>query len=306
VTDEVAVTGGVVAMTSRSQRQAGYGEENRRAWNEAAPRHRAAKRRDYGELFRRPGFSTLDQTFTSLVRGLPVGQGPVAHLCCNDGRELLSLVNTMGVPGVGFDISDEFIADARRTAQAAGLGARFIRTDILEIGARFDHTFTLAFFTAGSLAFFEDVGAALAVAARLLRPGGHLLVYEVHPFATMLASPAKPASDCSDPYHVTHAYFREAAWVEREGMDYVGETTYESKPFVSFSHTLGTVVDGAAGAGLGVVSLREYPHDVTRGFACIENDGIVPLSYALVARKDAGRPDGASPSRDAPTPERGG
>ncbi len=89
-----------------------YSEKNREAWNEAASVHRKNRKVDYTVLFKNKKYSMLDTTLSSLLGKISLSGGTVAQLCCNDGRELLSIVNTTAVSGVGFDISDEFITEA--------------------------------------------------------------------------------------------------------------------------------------------------------------------------------------------------
>ena len=86
-----------------------YAEKNREAWNEAAGVHGKSRKIDYKEKFKDRNFSVLDGTLSSLLKKIPLEGGVVAQLCCNDGRELLSIINIMGAAGVGFDISDELL-----------------------------------------------------------------------------------------------------------------------------------------------------------------------------------------------------
>ena len=82
-----------------------YAERNREAWNEAAGVHRKSRKIDYKEKFKDRYFCVLDGTLSSLLKKRSLEGGVVAQLCCNDGSELLSIVNIMGAAGVGFDIS---------------------------------------------------------------------------------------------------------------------------------------------------------------------------------------------------------
>jgi len=95
-----------------------YSEKNREAWNEAASVHRKNRKVDYRVLFKNKNYSMLDTTLSSLLNKISLSGRTVAQLCCNNGRELLSIVNTKGATGVGFDISDEFIAEASAIAKS--------------------------------------------------------------------------------------------------------------------------------------------------------------------------------------------
>ena len=110
-----------------------YSEKNREAWNEAAIVHRKNRKVDYTVLFKNKNYSMLDTTLSFLLNKISLSGRTVAQFCCNDGRELLSIVNTTGATGVGFDISDEFIAEAGAIAKSTNLNCRFIRTDIYDL-----------------------------------------------------------------------------------------------------------------------------------------------------------------------------
>ncbi len=70
------------------------------------------------------------------VAGKAVGQ-----LCCNNGRELLSVVKIGARSGVGFDLAENFIAEAP-TRRETGGNARFVCTDITQITPEFAGAFT--------------------------------------------------------------------------------------------------------------------------------------------------------------------
>ena len=158
-----------------------YSEKNREAWNEAASVHRKKRKVDYTVLFKNKNYSVLDNTLSSLLNKISLSGGTVAQLCCNDGRELLSIVNTTGATGVGFDISDEFIAEASTIAKSTNLDCRFVRTNIYDLNTEYDNTFDSILFTAGALTWFHDLGRLFELVARMLKPEGHLIIYEIHP-----------------------------------------------------------------------------------------------------------------------------
>ena len=51
-------------------------------------------------------------------------------------------------------------------------------------------------------------------------------------------------------------------------------------------------ISAIAGNGLVILELREYGEDIANSFAHLERYGKLPLSYSLLARKDAGRVHG--------------
>jgi predicted RNA methylase len=121
------------------------------AWNQAAPLHEQQRFARLLEDFRRPGYSLLDHVETAILKEIGLEGKAVAHLSCNNGRELLSVKNLGAGRCVGFDISDAFVDQARRLAQAAGLACEFVATDVYEIPATYDRSFDLVYITIGAL-----------------------------------------------------------------------------------------------------------------------------------------------------------
>ena len=68
-------------------------EANRKAWDQAAPYHRAHRHADLLSRFAEPGYSCLDDIATERLQALGVQGKALAQLCCNNGREVLSARN---------------------------------------------------------------------------------------------------------------------------------------------------------------------------------------------------------------------
>jgi SAM-dependent methyltransferase len=258
-----------------------YAELNRAAWNEAAPRHRAHPSFEaLRQGFSRPGYSCLDPVETEILQRLGVAGKHVAQLCCNNGRELLSVKNLGAARCVGFDISEAFLAHAAELAVAAQSDCSFVCCDVRDIPASHDATFDLVTVTIGALGWLPEVAPFFGVAARLLRRGGRLFVYEQHPLCDMF--------DFDDPAPLTirHGYFRREPYVTTDGLDYLGNVPYASKPSYWFHHTMSDIIGGVLASGLVLELFREYPHDIAAAWADLERSATPPpLSYALIAGK---------------------
>lgn len=136
--------------------------------------------------------------------------------------------------------------------------------------------------TIGVLGWMPELPDFFAVAARLLRPGGVLLLHEQHPFTNMLEPRAER------PFEPQHSYFRSAPFAESAAIVYDGGATLPVPTHYWFVHTLSDVVMGALGAGLNLESLREYPENISSAEWDLyeTREGLeLPLSYTLVARK---------------------
>ena len=71
------------------------------------------------EEFRRPGFSCLDAVAGERLQALGLAGKSVAQLCCNNGREILSIESLGADPCVGFDQSAAFLAQVQAFLGAA-------------------------------------------------------------------------------------------------------------------------------------------------------------------------------------------
>ena len=254
---------------------------NREAWDEAAPLHRAQNMERLTAAFGEPGYSCLDQVETARLRALGVAGKDVAQLCCNNGRELLSVKNLGAAACVGFDGAEGFVAQARELAAAGGLACDFVCTDVYEIPADYDGGFDLVTVTIGVLGWMPELPDFLAVAARLLRPGGALFIYEQHPILDMI-EPGK----ADQPVSWDASYFRREPFVDCDGLDYYGGGSYQSKPLTWFHHRLSEVVMAGLACGLSVEHIEELPGHISNCWHNVERQGPeLPMSYSLVLRK---------------------
>lgn len=110
-----------------------------------APRHQAHHLDRLLADFSTPGFSCLGPVMKQAFDYMDYRGKSIAHLCCNNGRELVSLSNIGAGRCVGFDFSGEFIGHAQRLAAAAGQDCEFIETDVYAIPPEYDAAFDVVF-----------------------------------------------------------------------------------------------------------------------------------------------------------------
>jgi len=261
-------------------------EANRKAWNEALPYHRRGRRIDLHKEFARSGFSVLDDIITAKLKEIGLDGKAVVQLCCNNGRELLSLVNLGAKSGVGFDLSEAFIAEANELKRIAGLDCTFVETNVLDIGREYHGKFDLAFITIGALCWIPDLSRFFEIVHDILKDKGDLVIYESHPFIYTLAMEDEEGFEPERPVNPVYSYFKSDPWTEA-GLDYYGNEKYDATVHYSFTQKFSDIVNPIAQNGLIVRELQEYPHDISNGFAHIENKKILPLSYMLHCRKSS-------------------
>ncbi len=260
-----------------------YTEANRAAWNEVMPLHQKAAREKWDRAFLQPGYVCLDDVEVEMLQCMGIRGKDVAQLCCNNGRELLSLKNLGAGTCVGFDVSDEAIAEARARAELCRIPCQFVRSDVYAIGPEWAGRFDVVYVSAGALGWIPDLRRFFAVAALLLQPGGHLFIHEIHPVAEMLPCDSPGLTDA---LRIVEPYFKAEPYVEYGGLDYVGHAEYSSTlPQYWFVHTLSDVIMSMIGSGLALEHFSEYPMDVSAGHHRVEQAHAgVPLSYILIGK----------------------
>jgi len=254
-------------------------ESNRAAWNEALEYHQRARKDALQKGFESPDFTTLnrdcDGALVEKLNALGLSGKSVAQLPCNNGRELLSLMRLGASEAVGFDISDAAIAEARRLAEIAKLNAVFERADILEIGENYNGRFDFIYISEGSLQWFPDLNAYFAVVAKLLKRGGRILIFEIHPVAYVLES-----GDANVPV----SYFHKGPYGYKKGLDYVGGAAYDPKECFWFMHKMPDILSAVHQSGIRIREFNEYNFEMANNEAA-KPLAHFPLSYMLAGEK---------------------
>jgi SAM-dependent methyltransferase len=253
-----------------------YLAANREAWNEAEPIHRASQFEKLKANFAQPGYSCLGELETRLLLQLGVKGKAVVQVCCNNGRELISLANLGAERALGFDVSRAFLEQARELARVAAVRCEFVETEVLKVPSEYDEQFELALITVGVLGWMPELVAFFAVVRRLLKPGGRLFIYEQHPFCDLL--------DANDPVpgQLRHSYFNAEPIEDLGGLDYFSGVQYAAKPCYWFPHKLSDIFHACLANGLKIARFDEYPHDVSGVFTVLGQSKRLPLSYTLI------------------------
>ena len=262
-----------------------YFQNNKAAWEEAfVHRHSGWGDENYKRLMNER-LPFLDLDVAKAIEEIDLNGKKVAQFCCNNGRELLSLMQLGVKLGVGFDIAENILEQAIDTAEKAGIhNCQFVSSNILDIPQQYNHYFDFVFFTCGAITWFEDVVPLFQKVFDCLQPGGLLLIHDYHPFTNMLPIAGDREFDKANLNKVVYSYFRKEPWLENEGMGYMSEQ-YASKTFTSFTHTMSDIINSINNAKMRVVKLNEYDYDV--GLCDAYNGMGFPLSYLLIAEKQA-------------------
>ena len=259
-----------------------FTDANRDAWDEAAPIHRKINQSRLLEAFSTPGHNTLNDHCLDRLNEVDFQGKSVAQLCCNNGRELLSLKNLGAGRCVGFDASAAFIEQARELAKASGhADVEFVATDIYEIPVDKSGPYDIVMTTIGVISWMPDVTGFFDVLSRLTRPGGHVFIEESHPVLFMYEEGAG-----DDPSYLEYSYFKEDPWVDTDGLDYYEGRKYDSNPLYSFQHTLADVMMAGLKVGFGLQHFAELGFNISNFCADLEHaQARPPMGMTMVWRK---------------------
>jgi len=260
-----------------------YIKTNKAAWEEAFER----RHKNWGDenyiILKNEKLPFFNHGIRKELEKKDLKNKTVAQFCCNNGRELLSLMRLGAKKGIGFDIAENIIAQAEDTAIKADIAnCEFIACNVLDIPADYYDSFDFIFFTVGAITWFEDLSLLFDKVSKCLKPNGTVLINDFHPLVNMLPLPDEEAFDKNSPNRLVHSYFRKEPWIENNGMGYMsGE--YLSKTFTSFSHTMSDIINSLSASGLVTIKLNENDFDI--GITDVYNDKGFPLSFTLIARK---------------------
>lgn len=260
-----------------------FTEANREAWNEVIPIHKPHRQEKDLKYFLDPEYQCLNANETKYLSTLDLKGKRVAHISCNNGRELISVLRMGAESGVGFDISDEVIEEANQLQQLTGANAEFVRTDVYDINHDYDDQFDLVLVTIGCFSWLPDLKSLFGIVSRLLKAGGYFFISEEHPFINML-SYEREQTDTH--YKIVEPYFsKQEAICFNDGIDYYGLTTYEGKTTYEFIHTVSDIINAVVHNGMTIQQFHEFTEDISNLQKHHEKEGMVPLSYILIAKK---------------------
>lgn len=258
-----------------------YISGNKIAWEEAFDNRHEGWGDDLAQRLTTEELPFLNPMLRQAMQSLDLRGKAIAQFCCNNGREILSVMQLKPRSGVGFDIAENMIASARQVAARAKLPCAFAACDILKIGAEYDKAFDFVFFTIGAITWFEDLKALFAVAARCLKPGGLLMINDFHPLVNMLPLPGEAEYDPAFKNRIVFPYFRSEPWIEHNSGGYMTDHQNTDNTFTSFSHTMGGILNALIDNGFRIASLREFDKDI--GMTDVYDGQSFPMSYILLA-----------------------
>ena len=266
-------------------------ESNRAGWNEGARHYSALIEETIA--FISQGKSNLHPVERRNLGDLGTWCQTAIHLQCASGKDTLSLLNEGVERVVGVDISDVHIENARKiTAGLVKMGrpvqAEWVRCDVLDTPHELDGSADLVYTGRGALCWLHDLQRHAQVVARLLKPGGVYHVLDDHPITGLF--------DLEPETYVFNgtSYFGHQESSKGWPSTYIGESlgipVEEQATKYERGWNLMEIANALIQAGLSIEYLGEHPEPYWDIFPNLkpELQGIIPLTFSIKARKNAG------------------
>ena len=239
-----------------------YTEQTLKSWDQAAEVH---ERRN-PELINRVSENTyngLEPDFNRLMDSQDITGKSVVQVCCNNGKDLISIKNKGAGYCLGIDGSSKFVEQARALANASPLSdLQFEHHNIYALPDSYNNTFDFAVVTVGVLAWMPRVTEFFSIVSALLKPGGTLLMEEIHPVLNMYEE--------GNPSSLAYSYFDRSAQREEGGLDYFAGEKYESAENYCFQHTFSDILMAAISADFSLQYIEELSANVGNYCADLE------------------------------------
>ena len=261
-----------------------YIEGNKAAWEEAFDNRDASWGADIAERIRGEEYPFFNEETKSVLKQIRTEGAVIGQFCCNNGRELLSLVKGgKAGKGVGFDIAENQVAFANEKAKELQLPCVFEAVNIYDIDDRYREAFDVVIITIGVFCWFADLNRFFAVVAKCMKPGAVIVINEQHPCTNMLAQEGEELYDPEHRMECRYSYF-EHEWTGNEGMYYITQKNYRSKTFTDYTHPMSEIISGMCSNGIVVTGLQEFDYDLSGGYAALDRRGY-PLSMIIRGQK---------------------
>lgn len=262
-----------------------YIKNNKAAWEESF----AVSKIDFGakdcERLQNQVFPFVCKDLQTVMSQYNLKDKHIGQMCCNNGREIMSIVKGTGAKsGVGFDIAENIIQQANEHAKVCQIPCNFICCNVLEIEEKYHEQFDAIFILVGAICWLEDLEEVFKQVAKCLKKGGHLFIQEIHPCTHMLAVEGEDVYDPENKMKIAWSYFKTEPFIDDWGQGYMAGETFKSKPFISFAHKMSDIINGIVKNNMHIKRLEEYDYDIGGEFKALSGKGY-PMSYILVAEK---------------------
>ena len=222
-------------------------ESNKHHWDQASGRWQ--KLRDEDGLWRschnEPELAFAGGTLGLLQEVVgPISGKDVCIIGSGDNYAAFALAG-MGANVVSTDISGRQLEIAARRAEQLDLAITFVKADAANLEQLADSEFDLVFSSNGFFVWISDLQDVFHEAFRVLRPGGHYVFYDIHPFQ-------RPWNDQAATIEVEKPYWE------------TGPFEHKLSGTFEFHWTFADILNSAAASGFALRSVLETPAQDSR------------------------------------------
>jgi len=264
---------------------------NRANWDDRAAVHATSRGYDLARYRDDPTAISHVVAFDRPLLGDVAGLD-VVHLQCHIGTDTLSLAR-LGARVTGLDLSPASLAVARELASDTGADIAYVESDVYgavdALGAgRFDLVYT----GIGAICWLPSIARWAETVAGLLRPGGRLLLRDMHPALGAIGDAHPDRLELDLPYFEMPDG---AVW--DDDVTYVdADRPLTATRSVEWNHGLGEIVTALLDHGMTLTGLVEHrtvpwlalpelmePDEATGEFRLRERPERLPLTFTLQA-----------------------
>jgi len=216
------------------------------------------------------------------TRGRGLAGASVLHLQCHIGCDSISMARA-GASVTAVDFSRTALDRLVALAEECGVVVATCESDATALPDELTGQFEYAYASIGVLCWIGDLDAWMAGVARSLRPGGALILVELHPVVTMVESLDPLVLDFPYAFDGPHTFAGTGTYANRDA-----EIAWET---VQYAHGVGEVATAAVRGGLVVEHLIEHTSATfnTGQYDGPEDDGRYRLRLGVGAERDGGR-----------------
>jgi SAM-dependent methyltransferase len=179
------------------------------------------------------------------VRGLDV-----LHVQCHLGMDAVTLARR-GARVTGVDFSPVAVRRATELAERCGVDVEYVVADSTDLPYTLSGRFDVAYATIGVLCWIADLGRWMTSVRSTLRPGGRLVLVELHPVFQMFETTEPPQLDFPYDFDGPHTFDEEESYAGVSAGEGSGQN-------VNYAHSLGETVTAAVEAGFRIDALHEH------------------------------------------------
>lgn len=262
-----------------------YTNMNKEAWDEAHAYHQKGRKINLAEAVKDPNFNQLSEVDIECFTKIGFKGKEVVHVCCNNGVELISLVKLGAKKGIGYDISEKFVTEANQYAEIAQVNCKFYQADAYDLNPQEHGIFDILYLSVGALCWMPDLKKFFQKCASLIRPNGHIFIFDSHPYTSMIGFEGEDGYNPDFPMNPLNSYFKDDPWIDNDGIDYVGGTIYESKTMANFAYKMGDIINNLVHARIEILELKEFADNIAKVYSHVEEFKKIPLCFSLIGKK---------------------